>query len=141
MIEIVDRPIDIDAVLRSISDPGCGAQSLFIGTSRNNADGKEVVRLEYEAYEPMAVAMMQAIAEEAERRWKVSKISIIHRVGVVPIGEASVVIAVAAPHRSGSFDACRYCIDTIKREVPIWKKEVFADGAKWVGLPATPKPL
>ncbi len=141
MIRIVRGPIDVDQILLSIADPACGAQSLFIGTTRNNAGGKKVTHLEYEAYEPMATSMMQAIADDAKRRCNVNKIAITHRIGVVPIGEASIVIAVASPHRSEAFDACRFCIDTIKKDVPIWKKEFFADSANWVGLPSSAKSL
>ncbi len=141
MIKIVHEPIDVASILASIADPACGAQCLFIGTTRNNAEGKEVIRLEYDAYEPMALEMITSIAGEAARRWKVHKIAITHRIGPVEIGEASIVIAVASPHRGEAFEACRFCIDTIKRDVPIWKKEFYADGEHWVGLPASAKSL
>ena len=133
MIEIIKTPIDIPSVLESVRDTSAGAIDIFIGTTRDHAEGKKVLTLEYEAYEPMAIRLMQDIAREAQSRWHVKKISIIHRVGTVDVGEASIVIAVSAEHRSESFDACRFIIDTVKKTVPIWKKEYFVGGELWVG--------
>ena len=133
MILITDSKIDIQTVLESVGDPSAGAIDVFIGTTRNHSDGKQVVSLEYEAYEPMALKMMNEIAGAAKSRWNIHRISIVHRIGQVAIGEASVVIAVSAAHRKEAFEACLHAIDTLKRDVPIWKKEVFADGEVWVG--------
>ena len=109
---------------------------MFIGTVRNATKGKKVVRLEFEAYETMAVNEMRRIAEDIVTKWPVHKILIHHRTGLLKVGEVPVVIAVSAAHRNAAFDACRYAIDTIKQTVPIWKKEVFEDGEEWV----TPNP-
>src|SRR3990172_5594078 len=127
MIRIVHRPIDLQEVLRSVQTPEAGAIDIFIGTTRNHSAGKQVLSLEYEAYEPMALKLMEAIAREAHVRWLIHQIAIVHRVGRVEVGEASVVIAVSASHRKEAFEACQYAIDALKKDVPIWKKEVFAD--------------
>ncbi len=136
MIRIVHRPIDLQEVLRSVQTPEAGAIDIFIGTTRNHSAGKQVLSLEYEAYEPMALKLMEAIAREAHARWSTHQIAIVHRVGRVEVGEASVVIAVSASHRKEAFEACRYAIDALKKDVPIWKKEVFAEGEVWVGSQA-----
>jgi molybdopterin synthase catalytic subunit len=99
---------------------------------RNATKGKQVVRLEFEAYEKMAVSELNKIAEEVVKRWPVHKIVIHHRTGILEVGEVPVIIAVSAAHRAAAFDACRYTIDTLKQTVPIWKKEVFEDGEVWV---------
>jgi molybdopterin synthase catalytic subunit len=132
MIDVVDHPIDTAQVLASVSHPGAGGIALFVGTTRNHSHGKEVLYLEYEAYVPMALSMMTQIAAEATARWGLHAISIVHRRTRVGIGEASVVIAVSSSHRKEAFEACRYAIDTLKKTVPVWKKEFFADGAVWV---------
>jgi len=134
MIEIVHTPIDVEAVLESVRDPGAGALDLFLGTTRNQTKGRSVLWLEYEAYEPMARGLMERIAREAGERWGITKISIVHRIGRVAVGETSVAIAVSSAHRNEAFLACRYAIDDLKKNVPIWKKEVFADGGHWVGM-------
>ena len=134
MIEIVESKIDVQAVIDSVQDPSAGAIDIFIGTTRNETRGEQVIGLEYEVYTPMALTLMQRIADEVRMKWDVKKISIVHRVGRVEVGEASVVIAVSAPHRSATFEACRYAIDTLKKSVPIWKKEFFHGGNVWVGL-------
>jgi len=105
---------------------------MFLGTTRNHSKGKKVVRLEYEAYSPMALRMMSEIESEIRKRWNIQKISIVHRIGAVPVMEASVAIAVSAAHRKEAFEACRYAIDELKKRVPIWKKEIFEDGEVWV---------
>ena len=105
---------------------------MFIGTVRNATKGKAVVRLEFEAYEPMALSEMQKIADAAMEKWPVHQILIHHRVGTLEVGEIPVIIAVASPHRDAAFEACKYIIDTLKQTVPIWKKEVFEDGEQWV---------
>ncbi len=134
MISVIDRSIDVSEVLASVRDTSAGAIDLFIGTTRDVSRGKKVKFLEYEAYGPMAQRQMEQMVQEAFGKWKVHKISIVHRIGRVALGEASVVIAVSSAHRREAFDACRYLIDTLKRDIPIWKKEYFEDGAVWVGL-------
>jgi molybdopterin synthase catalytic subunit len=131
-IKITEGPIDEAEVLGYVRAPEAGGIDLFIGTTRDNANGKDVRWLEYTAYEPMALKMMQQIAVDAAKKWQLTKIAIVHRTGRVDIGEASVVLAVSAPHRKEAFEACRYAIDTLKKEVPIWKKEFFKDGSVWV---------
>ena len=116
-----------DAVARSEA----GAVIVFEGTTRNHHEGREVIRLEYEAYPGMAEAEMSKIEGEIRHRWPDARVAMAHRVGVVPIGEASVVIATSAPHRDMAYAASRYAIDTLKRTVPIWKKEVYSDGSVW----------
>ena len=115
-----------------VMSPDAGGIDVFIGTVRNATKGKAVMRLEFEAYETMALREMQKIAEQASDKWPVQKIFIHHRTGVLQIGEIPVIIAVAAAHRAAAFDACRYIIDTLKETVPIWKKEIFEDGEVWV---------
>ena len=133
MIQIVTEPIGIDRVLESVRDPSAGAIDLFIGTTRDHSRDKKVIALEYEAYTPMALRLMCEIAGELRARWSVRNVAIVHRVGRLMIGEASIVIAVSSAHRKDAFEACRYAIDTLKKTVPIWKKEFFEDGEIWVG--------
>ena len=112
--------------------PECGGINVFVGTVRNVTKQKKVIRLEFEAYESMAISEMNKIAADVFTKWPVQKILIHHRTGVLQVGEVPVVIAVAAGHRDTAFTACRYIIDTLKQTVPIWKKEVFEDGEVWV---------
>lgn len=109
-----------------------GGTVVFIGTVRNQTKSKPVLKLEFEAYIPMAKKEIQKIAEQAMQKFDALKISIHHRVGVLQIGEIPVIIAVSTPHRKAAFEACEYCIDTLKETVPIWKKEFFEDGEVWV---------
>ena len=132
MIEITEKKIDIAALLESVLVPEAGGIDIFLGTTRNHSEGKKVVRLLYEAYVPMALTIMDQIENEIRERWSIHKISIVHRIGTVPIEEASVGIAVSASHRNEAFEACRYAIDQLKKNAPIWKKEVFENGAAWV---------
>lgn len=131
-IKISSEPLDIQSCIDQVQSPHCGGIDVFIGTVRDSTKGKEVVRLEFEAYESMALKEMQKIAEDASRLWPVSRVVIHHRTGVLAVGDVPVVIAVSAAHRDAAFAACRYAIDTLKQTVPIWKREVFADGAQWV---------
>jgi molybdopterin synthase catalytic subunit len=132
---ITTEPIDTEALYRAVLRDRDGAVVTFHGVVRDHSnEGRPVRYLEYEAYPEMAEAQMRAIGEEIQRRWGIADVAIVHRIGRVEIGEPSVVIAVAAPHRGEAFDACEYAIDTLKATVPIWKKEVFADGEVWVGL-------
>jgi molybdopterin synthase catalytic subunit len=126
------EPLSVQACLDAVAAPECGAVDVFIGNVRNTTHSKLVERLEYEAYEPMAVKEMWRIAENVQALWTGARVAIHHRTGVLRVGESAVVIAVATPHRVASFEACKYAIDTLKQTVPIWKKEVFADGEVWV---------
>lgn len=131
-IQIFDVPLDLQNCVRAVSDNGSGGIQVFIGNVRNQTAGKQVVRLEYEAYHSMALREMEKIAVEAGKRWQITGIVMHHRTGVLGIGETAVIIAVGAPHRHAAMDACRYMIDTLKTTVPIWKKEIFDDGEVWV---------
>jgi molybdopterin synthase catalytic subunit len=126
-------PLDLSALVAEVSDPGCGAIATFIGTTRNHSRGRDVVHLEYDAYPEMAESEMARIADDVASRHDVTRIAIAHRTGHVPIGEASVMIAVSAPHRGPALEACREAIDTLKQTVPVWKKEVFEGGEEWIG--------
>ncbi len=132
MIEITEKKIDVAVLLKSVLVPEAGGIDIFLGTTRNHSRGKKVVRLEYEAYTPMAVKIIAQIENEIRAQWNIHKISIIHRIGVVPLEEASVGIAVSASHRNEAFEACRYAIDQLKKSAPIWKKEIFENGEEWV---------
>jgi molybdopterin synthase catalytic subunit len=133
MFEIVTEPIDVASVTAAVAHPGAGATITFLGTTRNRNDGRHVTRLEYEAYPEMAITEMRKIGETARQRWSIENIAIVHRIGVVPIGEASVAIAVSAGHRVAAFEACHFAIDRLKEIVPIWKKEHFEGGEIWIG--------
>ncbi|MDZ7934826.1 MAG: molybdenum cofactor biosynthesis protein MoaE [Emticicia sp.] len=137
-IEIVlsDKALDEQACLDFVKTDDSGGIVTFVGTVRNQTKGKRVLRLDFEAYEPMAVSEMKKIAEQAVEKFSLKKIAIYHRVGSLEIGEIPVVIAASAAHRGAAFDACEYAIDTLKETVPIWKKEIFEDGEVWVS--ATP---
>jgi molybdopterin converting factor subunit 1 len=139
-INIVRSRIDVAALEAAVADPGAGAIATFVGTTRNENSGRQVLRLEYEAYEPMALSEMRKLAEEAARRWGITRAAVTHRIGVVEIGEASVAIAVSAPHRAEAFSSCRVLIDRIKEIVPIWKKEHFEGGEIWVGCQTSHPP-
>lgn len=115
-----------------VMSPQSGGIDVFIGTVRNSTKGKVVVRLDFEAYEPMALKEMEKIAAQAFEKWPVQKLLIHHRVGILAVGEIPVIIAVSCAHRDAAFEACRFVIDTLKQTVPIWKKEVFEDGEVWV---------
>mmetsp|Transcript_40464 Transcript_40464/g.56226 ORF Transcript_40464/g.56226 Transcript_40464/m.56226 type:complete len:155 (+) Transcript_40464:424-888(+) len=124
--------IEIQKQIDDVSDAGCGAISTFLGTTRNNFDGKTVLYLEYECYESMALKKMKEISEEALGRWEgIHRISVIHRLGKVPVKEASISIVVSSPHRKDSLLAVQWLIDTLKAVVPIWKKEFYSDGSSW----------
>jgi molybdopterin synthase catalytic subunit len=133
MIEITDKSINITKVIAAASHSEAGAVNIFIGNIRDTADGKKVVRLEYEAYEPMAVAEIQKIRDEATRQWNLSGFAISHRVGTLIPGETAVVVAVSSKHRKESFEACQFIMNELKKKVPIFKKEVFEDGEEWIG--------
>ena len=132
-VEIVEGPIDAGPLIAAVGHPSAGGTAVFIGTTRSPSDGREVSYLEYEAYRPMAEKRMKEIVAEAGERWTLIAACAVHRVGRVAPGEASVLIAVSAGHRAAAFEACRFIIDEVKKEVPIWKTEVFADGHRWAG--------
>lgn len=132
MIKITEKAIDVQKVIDTASSLGAGAVNVFVGTVRNTAHNKNVVWLEYEAYEAMAVAEIRKIIDEAAGKWGLLGWAVSHRVGTLKPGEVAVVVAVSAPHRRESFEACQYIIDNLKAKAPIWKKEVFEDGEEWV---------
>jgi MoaE-MoaD fusion protein len=127
------EPIDLDAVVAEVTDERAGAIATFLGTTRIESRGRTVVHLEYEAYEGMAEKVMAEIAEALSARYDLCKIAITHRTGRVGIGETSVAIAVSAPHREHALAACKEAIDTLKVDVPLWKKEVYEGGEEWIG--------
>ncbi len=133
LYRVTQHAIDTSMLLAAVGAPSAGAVTLFIGTTRDHNDGRQVERLEYEAYEAMAVQEMRRIADDIAKQWDVVAVAMVHRVGVVPVGEASVAVAVSAAHRDEAFAACRYGIDTLKCTVPIWKKEYYRGGEHWVG--------
>jgi molybdopterin synthase catalytic subunit len=131
---IVEGRIDAAALISGAQRPDCGAISTFVGTTRvDEAGGASVEYLEYEAYRPMADRKLEEIGAEIRMRWDVREVSIVHRIGRVDPGEASVVIVIASPRRGAAFEASRYAIERIKKVVPIWKREVWSDGYVWVG--------
>ncbi len=139
MINLLSTPIDVCAIEQFLGgDTQCGGQVTFVGMTRAELDDEhgQLIRLDYEAYEDMAKDVMLRLAEEARKRWMLRRIAVVHRVGSVALGELAVFIGVAAGHRTECFDACRWLIDTLKRDVPIWKKDVFEDGyVRWSGSP------
>ncbi len=139
-IAIGSVAIDVAALERAVANPAAGAIVTFVGTTRESNVGRRVIRLEYEAYEPMALSEMRKLAREAGERWPIVRIAIQHRVGLVAIGETSVAIAVAAAHRAEAFEASRFAIDRLKEIVPIWKKEYFEGGEIWVGCQTSHPP-
>ena len=132
MVKLISIKISLDDILDAVEDPATGGVAIFLGRVRDHAEGREVTKMEYEAYPEMALKKMQEIEDEAKSRWPVKKMVMVHRVGRLQLGEVSVAIAVACPHRNEAFEACRFAIDTLKETVPIWKKEYFVDGEAWV---------
>jgi MoaE-MoaD fusion protein len=130
-LQLVRGRIDVPAIVQNLKAPEDGALVVFDGFVRNNFRRRQTVYLEYEAYEPMAYAKMREIAAHIRASFPVHRVAIVHRLGRLDIGETSVLIGVSSAHRAAAFDACRYAIDALKRAVPIWKKEHFADGAVW----------
>ncbi len=131
-IKITGEVLDVQLCVALVMAPESGGVDVFIGTVRCETKGKRVLRLEFEAYEGMALSEMRKIADDALRQWPLHKVLIHHRTGVLEVGEIPVIIAVSAAHRAAAFEACQYIIDTLKQTVPIWKKEVFEDGDVWV---------
>src|SRR5205085_2449586 len=135
IFRVVEQPLSPDAIAADVDEAGAGGVVIFSGVVRNQTDGRPVKFLEYEAHAPMAEVKMREIGAEIRARWAgVRRVAMLHRIGRLEIGESSVLIAVSAAHRADAFDACRFAIDTLKRTVPVWKKEHFEDGEVWVGL-------
>lgn len=132
MFSLVRDPIKTDKITESLQHPGNGALVVFEGVVRDNANDRKVRFLEYDAYEPMALKKIEEVGFEAKKKFDIRDIAVVHRLGHMEIGECSIVIAVASAHRVAAFDACRYAIDTIKKVVPIWKKEFYEDGEVWI---------
>lgn len=131
-VKLCSSSVDLIECFDWIQSSDCGGIDIFIGTVRNNTKGREVLCLEFEAYETMAITEMEKIANEAFSKFEIEKVLIFHALGSLKIGEIPVIIAVAAKHRAAAFEACRFSIDKLKETVPIWKKEIFADGESWV---------
>jgi molybdopterin synthase catalytic subunit len=130
---ISPAPLDVGRIMSAVRHPSAGAIVVFTGTTRRTNAGRRVVRLEYEAHETMALREMRRLGAEAKRRWRLARVAMEHRVGLVPVGEPSVVIAVSAGHRDEAFAAGRWLIDRLKEIVPIWKKERYRAGYLWIG--------
>ena len=132
LIRVQEGSLDLAEVIAAVEHPSAGGIVTFSGVVRDHHDGKRVVGISYEAYGDMAEAMMRRIAEDVGQRWPETRIAMVHRTGKLEIGEASVLIAVSAPHRAEAFDACEYAIDTLKQLVPVWKKEAYEGGEVWL---------
>jgi molybdopterin synthase catalytic subunit len=130
-IRLQREPIDAGLLVAAVKDGEAGAVVVFDGIVRNNTRGRRTLHLDYESYEAMALSQMQALARDAQQRFGVRRVALVHRLGRLQVGETSVLIVVASAHRALAFDACRWIIDTLKKTVPIWKKEWFEDGAVW----------
>src|SRR5262245_61643119 len=134
-IEILESPLAVEPAVRFVSDARAGGIDVFLGTTREeqSSDGRELIALDYEAYEEMAIAKLKELARRAREQWPIMKLAILHRTGRVKLAEPSVIIAVSCAHRGESFAACKFLIDQLKVDVPIWKKEIWADGSgTWV---------
>jgi molybdopterin synthase catalytic subunit len=132
---LTDEPLSLDAAFRAVLRPDCGGTALFVGTTRSPNQGREVDELEYEAYAEAATPELERLGREAATRHGLGAVYLAHRVGVVPAAEPSVIVAASAPHRAEAFAGCRELIDELKRTAPIWKKERWAGGGRWVGVP------
>lgn len=131
LIKIVDH-VDLQEAYQYLQDPAAGGIDLFVGTVRNHAQGKDVVKLVFEAYAPMALKEMEKLALSAQQQWPITKLVMLHAVGEKLVGEPVVIIGVASAHRDVAFAACRFLIDALKKTVPIWKKEYYQDNSVWV---------
>src|SRR5260370_15131475 len=138
--QLVRELIDMAALARHVRAPEDGATVIFEGFVRNQSRNRPTLFLDYEAYESMALAKMREIGAQLHEKYRIHRVAMVHRLGRLQIGETSVFIAVSAPHRAAAFDACRFAIDTLKRTVPIWKKDYFADGAVWADGELPPAP-
>lgn len=133
LYQITEGPVSLDPLVASVARNTSGAVATFLGIVREFARGRQVSSLEYDAYPEMATAKMRQIGEEIRKQWPVDRIAIVHRIGRLAIGEASVAIVISAPHRREALQACSFAIERVKEIVPIWKKEVWTDGAEWIG--------
>src|SRR5512143_1474640 len=133
MYRVQTEPIDLNELVRYVTDAEAGAIATFIGTTRNNNEGRKVIALDYDGYPEMAEKELARIGAEARAKWPIGRMAIVHRLGPVQITEASVIIAVSSAHRDAAFAACRFAIEEIKKTVPIWKKEVYEGGEVWIG--------
>lgn len=140
-VQLVREPIEADRIVNGVQSGNDGAVCVFDGIVRDNTRGRKTMHLDYEAYEEMALKQMHALREEAIARFGVREVAIVHRLGRLAVGETSVLIAVASAHRAAAFEACRYIIDTLKKTVPIWKREQFVDGAVWADGEPFPEAL
>lgn len=131
-VEVTDEPIDLSAMHREVQDAGAGAILSFVGTVRDNKHDRPVLRIDYHAYDAMARRVMQRIACETADHWPLQRLVVVHRIGLLEVGEDSVAIFLSTAHRAAGFDALRFVIEELKRDVPIWKKEHFEDGEVWV---------
>lgn len=132
MIEITYQPLDPESITNQVRKDTNGAVVTFLGTTRDNFEGKRVLKLEYEAYEEMALKKLEEVRQEVRAEFGIDDVAISHRIGPVDIGQISLVVAVASPHRKEAFLACHKVVDRVKEIVPIWKKEVYEDGSRWV---------
>ncbi|XP_067138707.1 molybdopterin synthase catalytic subunit-like [Centruroides vittatus] len=130
-IKITFEKLEVETIVNEVISPTCGGVSVFIGTTRDNEEGKKVLELQYEAYDAMALKEMRKISNEMRQKWPVKNIAIVHRKGTVPVGEASVVVAACSEHRKEAQEAVMWCMDALKEKVPIWKKEIYEDGCTW----------
>ena len=133
LFQVVEEPIDVEQVIEKVTSRNAGAAVVFLGTVRELTNGKRTLSLEYQAYAPMAERKLLEIGEEMTAKWPQLKVAITHRVGRLSISEVAVVIAVSSPHRKAAYEANEYAIERIKEIVPIWKKEFWEDGSKWIG--------
>jgi molybdopterin synthase catalytic subunit len=134
-IRLTGEPLDAGAAVGAVNCAEAGGIDVFVGTTRaeRHAEGGNLLRLDYEAYPEMAIREMKKLAADARSKWAIARLAIWHRTGAVAVGEPSVVIAVSCPHRGEAFEACRFLIDELKKSVPIWKKEVYEQQARWQG--------
>jgi molybdopterin synthase catalytic subunit len=132
VVRVQHDPIDHQAMMESVQTDADGAVTLFLGTVRDHNKGRRVTGLAYSAYEEMALSELRRVRERALDQFEVTGVAVVHRLGELALGEASVAVAVASPHRGAAFDACRFVIDTLKETVPIWKKETFEGGEEWI---------
>ncbi|WP_227939645.1 molybdenum cofactor biosynthesis protein MoaE [Alkalihalobacillus deserti] len=133
LFEIQDTPLSMEEIVAKVTRRECGAIATFIGTVRELTHGKRTLKLEYQAYKPMAIKMLEQIGQEVEAKWPGAMIAITHRVGMLDISDIAVIIAVSTPHRKAAYEANEYAMERIKEIVPIWKKEFWEDGSKWIG--------
>jgi molybdopterin synthase catalytic subunit len=133
MFRVIRETLNLQELIDFVTDPEAGAITTFVGTTRNNNDGRRVIALDYDAYPQMAEKELRRIGDEAQRKWPLCRMAIVHRIGPVQITQASVMIAVSSAHRDAAFAACRFAIEEIKKTVPIWKKELYEGGELWIG--------